>query len=136
MPRVVAATNVDLDHAVTEKTFREDLLFRLNVHVIHVPPLRDRLSDVPALTRHLLGVVAKRFGQRPKGIADNALDALKRHDWRRNNVRELRNVVERMVIATPGETIGAEAVPADLGGRGDGRRGRPRRRTGSALGRR
>ncbi len=123
--RVVAATNVDLDHAVTEKTFREDLLFRLNVHVIHVPPLRDRLSDVPALARHLLGVVAKRFGQRPKGIADDALDALKRHDWRRNNVRELRNVVERMVIATPAETIGAAAVPADLGGGARGASGGP-----------
>jgi two-component system nitrogen regulation response regulator NtrX len=114
--RVVAATNIDLDQAVTEKTFREDLLYRLNVHVIRVPPLRDRLSDVPALTRHLLGVVARRYGQRAKGIADEAIDALKCHDWKRNNVRELRNVVERMIIATPGETIGMDAMPGDLGG--------------------
>jgi two-component system nitrogen regulation response regulator NtrX len=60
--------------------------------------------------------VARRYGQRAKGIADEAIDALKCHDWKRNNVRELRNVVERMIIATPGETIGMDAMPGDLGG--------------------
>jgi len=116
--RVVAATNRDLDAAVKEKTFREDLLYRLNVHVIAVPPLRDRLSDVDALARHFLALTAKRFGTRAKGVTEEALAALRAHAWRRNNVRELRNVVERMVIASPGETIDVDAVPGDLEGGG------------------
>ncbi len=112
--RVVAATNRDLDQEVAEKRFRQDLLFRLNGHVVQVPALRDRLSDVPELTHHFLRNVARRFGSRTKGITDDALNLLRAYDWTRNNVRELRNVVERMVIATPGETIGPEAVPSDL----------------------
>jgi len=83
--------------------------------VIRVPPLRDRLSDVEPLVRHFLALTAKRFGSREKGITDEALAALKEHDWRRNNVRELRNAVERMVIASPGETVGVDAVPRELG---------------------
>jgi DNA-binding NtrC family response regulator len=115
--RVVAATNRDLDAAVREKTFREDLLYRLNVHVIPVPPLRDRLSDIDVLVKHFLALTAKRFGTRAKGVTPAALEALRAHAWRRNNVRELRNVVERMVIASPGETIDADAVPGDAAGR-------------------
>jgi two-component system nitrogen regulation response regulator NtrX len=116
--RVVAATNRDLDAEAEAGHFRADLLFRLNVHVLRVPPLRDRPGDVPLLVRHFLGLTAKRFGARTKGIGEEALARLDAHDWRRNNVRELRNVVERMVIAAPGETIGPDAVPADLAGGG------------------
>ena len=113
--RTVAATNRDLDHAVREGRFREDLLFRLNVHVLRVPPLRERLSDVPLLAEHFLALVADHFGQRPKRLAPAVLEQLAAYDWRRNNVRELRNVIERLIIASPGEEIGPEAVPADLG---------------------
>jgi two-component system nitrogen regulation response regulator NtrX len=116
--RIVAATNRDLDAAVEAGRFRADLLFRLNVHVVRVPPLRERTGDVPLLVRHFLGLTAKRFGARAKGITAEATERLAAHDWRRNNVRELRNIVERLVIAAPGETIGADLVPAELGGSG------------------
>src|SRR5216683_3779788 len=112
--RLVSATNRDLEAEVRAGRFREDLYFRLNVHVIRVPALRQRLSDVPALVGHLLTATCARFGMRPKTIAPAALDCLMRYDWTRNNVRELRNVVERMIIATDGETIGVENIPADI----------------------
>ncbi|HET7598960.1 MAG TPA: sigma-54 dependent transcriptional regulator, partial [Gemmatimonadales bacterium] len=93
--RVVAATNRDLDAEAAAGRFREDLLFRLNAHVLAVPPLRDRLSDVPELVERLAGAICARFGIRPKRIAGEAVELLMRHEWRRNNVRELRNAVER-----------------------------------------
>src|SRR5204863_9629214 len=100
--RVVAATHRDLEQEVREGRFREDLFYRLNVHVLRVPPLRDRLSDVPALIEHLVASTCERFGMRPKTVAPDALEALMAYDWRRNNIRELRNVVERMLIAVDG----------------------------------
>ena len=112
--RVVAATNRDLEAEVRAGRFREDVYFRLNVHVVRVPALRERLSDIPALVEHLLMVTCARFGVRPKTVDPAALDCLMRYDWTRNNVRELRNVVERMIIATDGETIGVENIPADI----------------------
>jgi len=116
--RVVAATNRDLDAEVEAGRFRADLLFRLNVHVVRAPPLRERTSDVPLLVRHFLQLTAKRFGARAKGITPEAMERLAGHDWRRNNVRELRNIVERLVIAAPGDMIGADVVPAELRGSG------------------
>jgi two-component system nitrogen regulation response regulator NtrX len=112
--RVVAATNRDLEADVAAGRFREDLLYRLNAHVIRVPPLRDRLSDVPAVADAVLAGVCERFGVRKKRIAADALDALMSYDWARNNVRELRNVIERMVIAADGEVIGPEHVPGEV----------------------
>jgi len=112
--RVVAATNRDLDAEVRAGRFREDVNFRLNVHVVRVPALRERLSDVPALVGHLLTTTCARFGVRPKTVDPAALDCLTRYDWTRNNVRELRNVVERMIIATDGEVIGVDDIPADI----------------------
>jgi DNA-binding NtrC family response regulator len=112
--RVVAATHRDLEAETAAGRFREDLLFRLNVHVLRVPPLRDRLSDLPELTQRLLASICGRFGIRAKRMSAEALEFLSRHDWRRNNVRELRNVVERMVIACEGAVIGGEHVPPEL----------------------
>ncbi len=112
--RVVAATNRELDADVAAGRFRQDLLFRLNAHVIRVPPLRERLSDIPAIADAVLGGVCERYGMRKKRIAADALDALMSYDWARNNVRELRNAIERMVIAADGEIIGPEAVPAEI----------------------
>ncbi len=112
--RVVAATNRDLDAEVRAGRFREDVYFRLNVHVVRVPALRERLSDIPALVEHLLMATCARFGVRPKTIDPAALDCLMRYDWMRNNVRELRNVVERMIIATDDEAIGVDDIPADI----------------------
>jgi two-component system nitrogen regulation response regulator NtrX len=112
--RVVAATNRDLDTEVKAGRFREDLLYRLNVHVLQVPPLRDRLSDIPALVDYLLASTCARFGVRPKRLEPAALECLMAYDWRRNNVRELRNAVERMVIATDADTIAADDVPPEV----------------------
>jgi DNA-binding NtrC family response regulator len=112
--RIVAATNRDLEAEVTAGRFREDLYFRLAVHTIRVPPLRDRLSDVPALVDQFLTGICARFGMRRKKVAPDALDMLMGHEWRRNNVRELRNIVERMIIASDGDVIAPEHVPAEI----------------------
>ena len=112
--RVVAATNRDLESEVRAGRFREDVYFRLNVHVVRVPALRERRSDIPALVEHLLTMTCARFGVRPKTLAPAALDCLMQYDWARNNVRELRNVVERLIIATDGDAIGVDDIPADI----------------------
>ena len=112
--RVIAATNRDLDVEAREGRFRRDLLFRINVHTLRVPPLRDRLSDVPELVAHLVSRTCERFGLRPKRVSPDALDLLMAYDWRLNNVRELRNAVERMIIAADGDVIGPEHVPAEI----------------------
>ena len=112
--RVIAATNRDLEAMVKAERFRQDLYYRLNVHALRVPPLRERLSDVPALVDHLLVSICARFGVHPKTLLPAALECLMAYDWARNNVRELRNVVERMIIASDGEAIGLEDVPAEI----------------------
>ena len=112
--RIVAATNREFEAEVGAGRFREDLFYRLNVHLIRVPPLRDRLSDVPALVDQFLTGICARFGVRKKRIAADALDLLMAYQWRRNNVRELRNCVERMVIATDEELIGPGEVPREI----------------------
>ncbi len=113
--RVVAATNRDLDQEVEASRFRRDLYYRVNVHVISVPPLRDHLSDIPELIDHLLTVTCARFGVRKKKLDPGALEILMSYRWEQNNVRELRNIVERMIIATSGDLIGIEQVPAEIG---------------------
>jgi len=112
--RVVAATHRHLEDEVKEQRFREDLFYRLNVHVLRVPPLRERRSDVPELATHLLAATCARFGGRAKRFASGAVEALMGYDWARNNVRELRNVIERMVIATDREELTVDDVPEDI----------------------
>ena len=112
--RVVAATHRDLEQELAAGRFREDLFYRLNVHVLRVPPLRDRLSDVPALLEHLVAATCERFGIKTKTIAPEAVEALMAYDWRRNNIRELRNVIERMIIASDGDELQLKAVPSEV----------------------
>jgi transcriptional regulator with PAS, ATPase and Fis domain len=112
--RVIAATNRDLAAEAEAGRFRRDFLFRLNVHELRVPPLRDRLSDLSEIVDQLLAATCERFGLRRKRLAPDVLPILMNYDWRQNNVRELRNAVERMVIATDGDLIGAEHVPSDV----------------------
>lgn len=106
--RVIAATNKDLLKEVEEKKFRLDLYHRLGVIIIHVPSLNERKDDVPALVEHFLNIIAEEYGQPKKEVDDNAMDALKNHDWT-GNIRELRNVVERLIILS-GKTISLEDV--------------------------
>jgi DNA-binding NtrC family response regulator len=113
--RIVAATNQDLEAGVAAGTFRQDLLFRLNLHIVTVPPLRERLSDVPLLAEHFLRLVCEKFGVRPRTFAPETLRRLQGHAWDRNNVRELRNVVERLVIAGNDEIVTPDLLPADFG---------------------
>jgi DNA-binding NtrC family response regulator len=112
--RVLAATNRDLDAEVRAGRFREDLLYRVNVHVLSVPPLRDRLSDVPELVTALLGAACARFRMRPRAVSGEAMECLMAYDWSRNNVRELRNVLERMLIASDSDPIGVGDVPEEI----------------------
>jgi DNA-binding NtrC family response regulator len=114
--RVVAATNRDLEREVEAGRFRQDLYYRLNVHTLRVPPLRERLSDVPVLVDHLLRSIASHLGMRPKTIAPDAVALLAAYDWRRNNIRELRNCLERMMIASDAAVIGAADVPPEIRG--------------------
>jgi len=117
--RVVAATNRDLDREVEAGRFRQDLYYRLNVHMLRVPPLRERLSDVPALVEHLLRSIASHLGMRAKTIAPGAVALLAGYDWRKNNVRELRNCLERMMIASDATVIGTADVPPEIRGGDD-----------------
>jgi len=112
--RVVAATNRDLEAEVAGGRFRQDLYFRLSVHVLRVPPLRDRLSDVPELAAGFIAATCERFRMRRKKLSGEALDLLMGYDWSRNNVRELRNVIERMIIAADGDVLRGEHVPLDI----------------------
>ena len=83
-----------------------------------MPPLRERLSDVPLLAEHFLKLTCEKFGMKPRTFDSAALDRLQAYDWARNNVRELRNVIERLVIAGDGEIITADLVPAEISGSG------------------
>jgi two-component system, NtrC family, nitrogen regulation response regulator NtrX len=113
--RVLTATHRNLDDEVTTGRFREDLLYRLNVHELRVPPLRERSEDVPGLLDHFLRLTCERFRCRFKTVDPDVVAKLQSHQWSRNNVRELRNTVERMVLACDGSVIGAEHLPADIG---------------------
>jgi DNA-binding NtrC family response regulator len=117
--RVVAASNRDLDEMVTAKEFREDLLYRLNVHVVRVPPLRDRREDVPLLAARFVEMTCREFGILPKRLAPEAREVLVTYEWKHNNVRELRNAIERSVVAAVGETIRAADLPAAIRGTSD-----------------
>jgi two-component system nitrogen regulation response regulator NtrX len=107
--RVIAATNRDLRAEVRAGRFREDLLFRLEVLPIRMPPLRERQEDIPLLVEHALQRLRKRQGMRPPRFSRDALDALRRYAWP-GNVRELMNVVERLAILV----AGPEVQPGDV----------------------
>ncbi len=123
--RVVAATNRDLEAEVKAGQFRQDLLFRVNAHQIRVPALRERREDIVPIAEKFLAEICQRFGMRPKKMAGEVTAMLTGYDWRKNNVRELRNAVERMVIASDGEIIRADDVPAEIadGSTGGGKAG-------------
>ena len=102
--RVIAATNRDLADEIAAGRFREDLYYRLNVMPIEVPPLRDRLGDVPALVSHFVASLGAGPGMAPKPLTGEALRRLQRRRWY-GNVRELRNAVERLLILSPGPDV-------------------------------
>ena len=106
--RVLAATNKDLKKEIAEGHFREDLYHRLNVIPIHVPDLKDRKEDIPLLVNHFIHMICTEQGWKNKHISAAAIEALQAHDWP-GNIRELRNVVERLIILS-GDTITTEDI--------------------------
>ena len=108
--RVIAATNKNLEEEIDRNTFREDLFYRLNVVPIHVPALRERRDDMPALVRHFADLFARENNFRRKTFTAAAMEQLKQQHWR-GNIRELRNFVERLVIMTSGDSIDATDIP-------------------------
>jgi len=110
--RIVAATNKDLRVAIQQGLFREDLFFRLNVVPLRLPPLRERIEDLPDLVRHFF-ILAEKEGLPAKQIDTGALERLKRHRWP-GNVRELENLVRRFAALYPQETITESIVDVEL----------------------
>jgi formate hydrogenlyase transcriptional activator len=110
--RVISATNRDLRKDVAEKRFREDLFYRLNVFPISMPALRERRSDIPVLVHHFVQKHAVRMGKRIETIPDETVKALQNWNWP-GNIRELENMIERMVILTKGEVLAAPPLELD-----------------------
>ncbi|HMK49522.1 MAG TPA: sigma-54 dependent transcriptional regulator [Thermodesulfovibrionales bacterium] len=107
--RIIAATNKDLREEAKKGNFREDLLFRLNVIPIIVPPLRERKEDIPELVEHFLEYFAAEYGQKPKKLSPDGLSMLQAYTWP-GNIRELKNVIERFVIMNPSDNINARNI--------------------------
>jgi two-component system nitrogen regulation response regulator GlnG len=110
--RIIAATNRDLRQLIQQGLFREDLFYRLNVVPMRLPPLRERVEDIPDLVRHFLRK-AEADGLPPKRLEPAAIERLKIHTWP-GNVRELENLVRRLVVLTPDEVILEEAVSSEM----------------------
>jgi two-component system response regulator HydG len=111
--RVLAATNRNLEVAMREGRFREDLYYRLNVFSIELPPLCDHAEDIPALVEHFMREIEVPAGKTVNGIDAEALESLKAYGWP-GNVRQVRNVIERALIVTHGPLIGVADLPAEL----------------------
>ena len=113
--RIIAATNQELVKMVEDGLFREDLLFRLNVVSLQLPPLRQRREDIPLLVHHFLEKYTREMNRRINGVTNGAMRALLNHTWR-GNVRELENVIERAVIFAEGREVAVEDLPFALEG--------------------
>jgi two-component system response regulator FlrC len=132
--RIIATTNKDLEQEVTRQTFREDLYFRLNVVSVHVPSLRERPKDIPALAEHFIEKYGGIHGRAMRQLSPAALSALMVHDWP-GNVRELENTIHRALVLTTDAVIGPQALevgrpsvylpPTEAAGRVSGFVGRP-----------
>jgi transcriptional regulator with PAS, ATPase and Fis domain len=111
--RVIAATNADLGKAVAEGSFRADLYYRLNVFGLTVPPLRDRVEDIPLLSRYFLARSNQALGKRIRDLASETLAALVEHDWP-GNVRQLENALEHAAVVEKGSVLTPSSLPASI----------------------
>jgi two-component system nitrogen regulation response regulator NtrX len=114
--RVVAATNKNLEEEIERGNFREDLFYRLNVIPFYVPPLRERIEDVPLLAGHFLKEFTTAYGRKPKELTPEAYGVLQDYQWP-GNIRELRNLMERIVIMNPQIRVDARHIPLNPGRR-------------------
>ncbi len=113
--RVILASNQDLETLVAKGEFRQDLYYRINVVKIEMPPLRDRVSDIPVLAQHFLDQQGEELGRQFSGFTSEALDMLRRYAYP-GNVRELGNIIERAAVLSRNQTIGAEDLPPHVNG--------------------
>ena len=111
--RLIAASNRELSKAVADGILREDLYYRLNVIPIHMPPLRDRVEDIPLLIAHFVARITKDVGKSVRAISPESLAILERYHWP-GNIRELENVVERAIVLGNGELLSPESLPAHV----------------------
>ncbi len=112
--RVISATNTNLEDAVVQGKFRQDLYFRLNVVPISIPPLRERREDIPLLAKHFLNKFNTAFNKKIPGFTEKAMDALTKYHWP-GNIRELENLIERIVVLLPGnEPIDLKDIPLEI----------------------
>ncbi|NDV21128.1 sigma-54 dependent transcriptional regulator [Desulfovibrio sp. JC022] len=111
--RIIAATNRDLKEEVAKGNFREDLYYRLSVLEIRIPPLRDRVGDLPSLVAYLLEKLGRKNNKKVRSVSPSFLDVLDRYDWP-GNVRELENVLERAIILSRSEVLGPELLPPQV----------------------
>ncbi|MBT7148288.1 MAG: nitrogen regulation protein NR(I) [Rhodospirillales bacterium] len=114
--RIIAATHRDLRQLIAEGQFREDLFFRLNVVPLSIPPLRDRIDDIPELAQFFLKKAGKAAGFAEKQLSDKAVKHLKRHNWP-GNVRELENLMQRLTVLVPEDTIPGHMVDGEIDAR-------------------
>jgi len=113
--RILTATNRNLPEMVKAGTFREDLYHRLNVVELRLPPLRERLEDIPALVGYLIQKYNREMGRSVQGVGPYVLDALKAHDWP-GNIRQLRNAIERAMLFADGDTLEIGCFAPDIAG--------------------
>jgi len=111
--RVIAATNKDLEKEIADGSFREDLYYRLNVIPFHVPPLRERKSDISRLATHFLQYFCSKESREIKTLDEESIQAITSYSWP-GNVRELKNLIERLAIMTPGTTITSSQLPQSI----------------------
>ena len=111
--RLIAASNRELEQAVSEGVLREDLFYRLNVIPIHLPPLRERREDIALLVAHFLQKFGRQLNKDVRGVTPEALAILERYHWP-GNIRELENVLERAIVLGGGEVLGADALPESV----------------------
>ena len=111
--RLIAATNKDLQEAVRDRSFREDLFYRLNVFPIALPPLRDRVEDLPALVEHFIDQIGANIGKRISGFSPPAIKAMGEYDWP-GNIRELQNCIERSIIVAKTPVVDVADLPSYL----------------------
>lgn len=111
--RIISATNVNLENAIKQKRFREDLYYRLNVITMNMPPLRERREDIPLLISHFLKIYQERNNKVVDGISEDVLDILTNYQWP-GNVREIKNVIERAVVLTQDRIITQKDLPENI----------------------
>jgi DNA-binding NtrC family response regulator len=117
--RVIAATNRDLEDAVRQGKFREDLFYRLNVMQIELPPLREHAADIPRLVNFYLDMFNREFRKQVRGVTDEGMAVLRGYRWP-GNIRELRNAVERAMLLADGEWLGPAHFPVSVSRRPGG----------------